>query len=109
MMKCVPAALLLVAGCISPADHKGIDVEKKGQGLARWVLDIDTWDKTCLVDATVHVTPSQGRTRVRVNFEMTVLDNTGAITRISPIDDPVHYEQFFTKVDKSIFLQRELE
>jgi len=55
------------------------------------------------------VTPSRGTTRVRVNFEMTVLDNTGAITRISPIDDPVHYEQFFTKVDKSIFLQRELE
>lgn len=88
---------------------KGVDVEKKGQGFVRWVFDIETWEKTCLVDVTVNVSPSRGRTRVRVNFETRVLDNTGAITRICPVDDPLHYEQFFARVDKSIFLQRELE
>jgi hypothetical protein len=45
--------------------------------------------------------------RVRVNFQIKVLNNKGGIMKIEQIDDEKYYQDFFSKVDKGIFIQKE--
>jgi hypothetical protein len=46
-------------------------------------------------------------TRVRVNFEHKTVDERGGTLEVHQLDDPAFYQDFFSKVDKGIFLQRE--
>jgi len=46
-------------------------------------------------------------TRVRVNFLKKTLNNLGGTEDVLQIEDPQFYRDFFSKVDKGIFIQRE--
>lgn len=65
------------------------------------------WPKNSILEATANVTERDRETMVRVNFQRKVLDNFGATMSIDQIQDPRFYQDFFFKVDKGIFLQKE--
>ena len=66
-----------------------------------------TYRKTEVRDFTGNVSEFGAETKVRVSFQSKVLDNRGETVSVQPIDDPVFYQDFFSRMDKSLFLQKE--
>jgi hypothetical protein len=66
-----------------------------------------TYRKTELRDFTGNVSEFGAQTKVRVSFQRKLLDNRGDVIEVEPIDDPVFYQDFFSRMDKSLFLQKE--
>lgn len=65
------------------------------------------FNKFKVVEVSVNVSEVGTRSRVRANFLAKVLDNRGDPSEVYTIDDPKFYQDFFSKVDKGIFLQRQ--
>lgn len=65
------------------------------------------YNKFKQVEVSVNVSELGRRCKVRANFQAKILDNTGNPVEVSPINDPKFYQDFFSKVDKGIFLQRQ--
>jgi len=63
--------------------------------------------KTEVLDFTGNVSPFGTQTRVRVSFQRKVLDNDGNVVSVQAVDDLAAYQDFFSRMDKSLFLQRE--
>lgn len=63
--------------------------------------------KTETRDFTGNVSEFGPQTKVRVSFQRKVLDNRGDVVEVEPIDDPVFYRDFFSRMDKSLYLQQE--
>ncbi len=63
--------------------------------------------KTEQRDFTGNVSEFGQQTRVRVSFQRRVLDNKGQVVGVETVDDPEVYQDFFSRMDKSVFLQRE--
>jgi hypothetical protein len=63
--------------------------------------------KTEMRDFTGNVSDFGSQTKVRVSFQRKVLDNRGGMVEVQPIDDPVFYQDFFSRMDKSLYLQQE--
>ncbi|MEN9281320.1 MAG: hypothetical protein RL594_255 [Bacteroidota bacterium] len=59
------------------------------------------------IEVSINVSELGRRTRVRANFQAKVLDNTGNPVEVYVINDPKFYQDFFAKVDKGIFLQKQ--
>jgi hypothetical protein len=66
-----------------------------------------TWRKTEVVECTSNVSERGPQTRVRISFQRRILDNRGNTMRSEQIDEAPFYQEFFAKVDKAIFLQKE--
>src|SRR5262250_2252166 len=60
-----------------------------------------TYRKTEVRDFTGNVSEFGTQTKVRVSFQSKVLDNRGETVSVEPIDDPVFYQDFFSRMDKS--------
>ena len=58
-------------------------------------------------DFTGNVSEFGERTKVRVSFQRKVLNSRGALVEVTPIDDPAFYRDFFSRMNKSVYLQRE--
>ena len=86
-----------------------MDVEDRrfSASFARWLSSKDRWDKTTTIEATANVTPILAKTRVRVNFQTKTVDNKGRISRIEVLHDEAFYQEFFAKVDKGVFIEKE--
>ncbi|MBN8548480.1 MAG: hypothetical protein J0M12_04100 [Deltaproteobacteria bacterium] len=63
------------------------------------------WPKSSIIEATINVTEFGKETRVRVSFHQKMLDNRGGTMSVTEVDSPGVYQDFFSKVDKSVFLQ----
>lgn len=61
--------------------------------------------KNSIIEATANVSDYGQETRVRVNFQVKVMDNMGGVMDVRQVEDDKFYEDFFSKVDKGIFLQ----
>jgi hypothetical protein len=66
-----------------------------------------TFRKTEVRDFTGNVSAFGKQTRVRVSFQRKVLDNRGGVIEVAPIDDAEFYQDFFSRMSKSVFLQQE--
>ncbi|MGE0520329.1 MAG: hypothetical protein AB7P78_15165 [Candidatus Binatia bacterium] len=64
--------------------------------------------KTEVRDFTGNVSTAGQQTRVRVSFQRKVLDNRGQTVEVEPMDDLQFYQDFFARMDKSLFLQQQL-
>lgn len=58
-------------------------------------------------EATVNVTAVSTGARVRVNFQTQVRDSQGHLIETIQITDPKFYQEFFAKVDRALFIQRQ--
>lgn len=85
---------------------KDVDVQTKGAAFWGAFFDI-SWEKNATVEATANVSEFGPVTRVRVNFQQKVHDSYGKVSRVEQIDEPAFYQEFFTKVDKGLFIQKE--
>jgi len=87
---------------------KEVDIESPGARF--WgggFSNPDRWVKMSVMDVTANVTEFGSRTKVRVNFQVKKVDNYGAVAGIYQVQDPQFYQEFFSKVSKSIFIQEE--
>lgn len=78
-----------------------------GGSFSRSTQDAPIPHKIEVRDFTGNVTEFGPQTRVRVSFQQKVLDSRGALVEVTPISDPVFYQDFFSRLDKSVYLQRE--
>lgn len=88
---------------------KEVDVEDKGQALwsTFWSGYYARYSKSSIIECTANVNVFGEQTRVRANFRHKILDNHGAVSTINQIEEEAFYQDFFAKVDKAIFLQKE--
>ncbi len=88
---------------------KEVDVENKGQALMLSLLAgrEARWNKNSVIECSGNVSEYGKQTRVRVNFQLKTMDNKGEVVGVKQIDDPKHDQEFFSKVDKGIFIQKE--
>ena len=89
--------------------EKTVDIENKGEAfLAAFFLGTQArWKKASVIECTANVSEYGSQSRVRVNFQLKVLDNKGGIIEVKQILDEKYYQDFFSKVDKGIFIQKE--
>ena len=66
-----------------------------------------SYPKTEVLDFTGNVSAFGKQTKVRVSFQRKVLDNRGDVVSVEAIDDLKLYQDFFSRMDKSLFLQNE--
>jgi hypothetical protein len=88
---------------------KEIDLESPGTAFLNTLImgNEGSWEKNSVIEATANVSEFGRDTRVRVTFQKKVMSNRGLVMSIQEIDDPLQYQEFFSKVDKGIFIQRE--
>ncbi len=88
---------------------KEVDVENKGSAMLLRLLGGHEarWSKNSIIECSANVSEHGQETRVRVNFQMKVMNNKGEVVVVKSIDDQKHYQEFFAKVDKGIFIQKE--
>lgn len=87
---------------------KEVDVESPGSRF--WggsFLTPERWLKMNILNATSNVSEFGSKTKVRVNFQIKKVDNYGAVMGVYQVQDPQFYQDFFSKVSKSIFIQEE--
>lgn len=65
------------------------------------------YPKTEVRDFTGNISEFGRETKVRVSFQRKVLDNRGEVVDVQPMDDPTFYQEFFSRMDKSLYLQKE--
>lgn len=59
------------------------------------------------VESSINVTEMGTRCKVRANFQAKILDNKGNTMEVYSVDDQKFYQDFFSKVDKGVFLQKQ--
>jgi len=65
------------------------------------------WRKSSIIECAANVTELRDGMRVRLSFQVKVLDNNGQVLSLETIDDPRFYQDFFSRVDKSVFIEKE--
>lgn len=65
------------------------------------------YEKLKQIEATLNISEFGKRTRVRASFQAKILDDKGNPMEIYPVDDLKFYQDFFMKVDKGIFIEKQ--
>jgi len=65
------------------------------------------YKKNSIIWASANISTFGDQTRVRINFQAKTLNNKGEVMQVQQIEDEKFYQDFFSKVDKSIFLAEE--
>jgi hypothetical protein len=89
--------------------EKTLDIENKGEAfLAVFFAGAQArWKKASVIECTANVSEYGNQSRVRVNFQLKILNNKREIVEVKQILDEKYYQDFFSKVDKGIFIQKE--
>ena len=88
---------------------KEVDVEEQTEAFLAQLFNgaAARYRKNSVIDCSVNVTEFGRETKVRIIFQNKVLDNFGSPVQTFQVEDPKYYQDFFAKVDKSIFLEKE--
>ncbi len=65
------------------------------------------FNKFKIIEASVNVSELGTRCKVRANFLAKVLDNAGNPSEVYAVDDQRFYQDFFAKVDKGVFIEKQ--
>jgi hypothetical protein len=85
---------------------------------ARWTAAVFTYGLALLIpspkdqirqlDSTAQVEElGGGEVRLRVSFQLRLMEKSGRVRELLDVTDPLVYQAFLAKVDKSLFLLRE--
>ena len=90
---------------------KELDIEKSEDRFWANMANLNnhsapTWDKLNMIECTINVTTINGQSRVRANFQSKKMNNLGNVVKVKQVEDPLFYQEFFSKMDKGIFLQK---
>lgn len=86
-------------------DDKTIDISKEF-GISKSKLALKGI-KVATIEATANVTEYGKEMKVRINFKRKLLNVYGNAQQIDEIQDSEYYQDFFAKVDKAIFIQKQ--
>lgn len=88
---------------------KEMDVESKGEAfMATLFMGAQArWKKNSIIESSANVSEFGSQCRVRVNFQLKSMDNAGGVLEVHQIEDGNYYQEFFSKVDKGVFIQKE--
>jgi hypothetical protein len=88
---------------------KEVDVMDQNQAFWAQVFGGETarYQKIRIVDASANVSEFGRDVRVRIVFQTKINDNFGNAIDCKTVDDPNVYRDFFFKVDKSVFIERQ--
>ena len=91
--------------------HASKEVEVSRDGEAFWAKFWSgrdaRWRKNSVVECAANVTEIKGGMRLRVNFQVKVMNNKGEVMQVEAVHDPLFYQQFFQRVGKGIFYEKE--
>lgn len=65
------------------------------------------WRKNSIINCAVNVTEVADGMRLRLTFQVKILNNKGEVVEVQTILDPYFYQQFLQKVDKGIFYEKQ--
>ncbi len=65
------------------------------------------YEKFKQIEATLNISEFGRQTRVRASFQAKVLDDRGSPMEVYPIDDLKFYQDFFMKIDKGVFIEKQ--
>ena len=65
------------------------------------------WQRNSIVKCAANVTEIKDGMKLRLNFQVKVLNNKGEVLRVEAVHDPHFYQQFFQRVDKGVFYEKE--
>ncbi len=65
------------------------------------------FQKTSIMEASANISDFGKDVRVRIVFQAKIIDNFGMPIDSKTVDDPMVYRDFFSKVDKSVFFERQ--
>ena len=65
------------------------------------------YKKSSTIESSVNITEFGRETKVRAVFQTKMIDNFGAPVGVSTIEDPKYYQDFFFKVDKGFFIEKQ--
>ena len=88
--------------------EKSVDVESKGEAFTLTLLAGQNaiWKKASIIECTANVSEYGKQCRVRVNFQVKIMDNKGGLMKVEQINDEKYYQDFL-KSYKGIFIQKE--
>jgi len=86
---------------------KEVDLEDKTDMWLSVFMDGENarWLNRSVVEATINLTKMGNQCRVRVSFQKKLLNNRDEVTLVESIQDMAVYQEFFSSVDKAIFIQ----
>lgn len=84
----------------SPSD-KSIDMQREFGSTRTYGAVV------AVVEATANVSEFGKDVRVRINFKRKLLNIYGNAQKIEEITDEIYYQNFFSSVDKAIFIQQQ--
>lgn len=89
--------------------RKEVDLESRDSYWFRVYLGQDAlYRKTMIIDCSVNVSAfGKNKTRVRVIFSRKVLNQRGGAMQVGQVTNARVYQEFFAKVSKSVFIQKE--
>ena len=88
---------------------KELDIENKGKAFFASLFrgSKARWKKNSIIEVSTNVSPHGRNMKVRSNFQVKVFDNKGGVVTVEHVDDPAYYQEFFMKIDKGLYLQKE--
>src|SRR6185295_2660700 len=89
--------------------ERNIDIENPRDAMrgAIFVGPHARWDKQLIYEASANISEYGNKTRVRMSFQIKKIDNFGSPVDVQTMLDPLHYQAFFEKVGKGLFIQEE--
>lgn len=80
-------------------------------GASGWAINMSpqegTWPASEVFEATVNVSQHGKNSKVRLNVQRRVVNNRGATIESEIVEEPQFYQDFFSKVSKGLFIQKE--
>ena len=98
---------VLDLGLLSAEKNTDIENPHDATFARMWGGEHARWDKQQVLEASANISEYGAKTRVRMNFQVRILDNCGGPSEVSTIKNAHHYQDFFEKVSKGIFIQQE--
>lgn len=87
------------------------EVEVSSNGEAFWATFWNgreaRWRKNSIVECAANVTEIKDGMKLRVNFQIKTLNNKGEVMHVEAVHDPHVYQQFFQRIDKGVFYEKE--
>lgn len=86
-----------------------LDIEDRAEVVFSTIFggDVPRYKKSSVMEASVNVSEFGRDTKVRVIFQTKILDNFGAPVSAVQVSDPFFYQNFFSKVDKSVYIEKQ--
>jgi cell division protein FtsB len=89
--------------------QKELDISDSGEVFFATLLagNKAVYKKNSIIESSANISEFGEQIRVRINFQTKVMNNKGGVMGVQQVEDSKFYQEFFSKVDKAVFLGKE--